>query len=480
MLTREQVRLRLKRMESALVRSHIKQPDVIAQADYELLRYALVLARMQSFVIGAATTDKPWACSGATVTIADELLASLSQHLLERFYSPLREQRSVLLRLTQVREGLSGLRAMVAATRERVLAAHSHELPASALDAEICHKVLVLTPGGGGGSGFVYIGLVARLIQEGLLPSYVVGASIGALLGGLMARDRVPDIDGLLGWGKGLKVRQLFSQPRATGGLSLPGVVRLHLQGMDQMLRHADGSPLRIQDLAIPYDAMIAGVRLSAYRHLPDVPEKRSHILGAPMLIAERMLQLIKYFSPHVAKEIVLGRDAHTSEMRVVDAIGLSSAIPGVLQYAPWHDDPHTHRILSDLREIHQVRAFMDGGTVANVPARAAWQGVQDGRIGTRNAYYLALDCFHPQWSAGHAWLIPVTQAIQAQLPEQRPFYDWMVRFQPTPSPVNLLPSETMFDKAVRWGWDQADEVIPQLREAMRPIAVPDWAVTEN
>jgi len=130
---------------------------------------------------------------------------------------------------------------------------------------------------------------------------------------------------------------------------------------------------------------------------------------------------------------------------------------------------------LRELREQHGLMAFMDGGTVANVPARAAWEGVEAGRIGTRNAYYLALDCFHPQWSAGHAWLIPVTQAIQAQLPAQRPYYDWLVRFQPTPSPVNLLPSDEVFDKAFQWGWKQADAILPQIQEALRLLAVPNF-----
>ncbi len=391
-------------------------------------------------------------------------------------YAPLREQRNTLLRLSQARQQVDGVRTATAQARRELIATHAHDFSAAELDAELCHKVLVLMPGGGGGSGFVYIGLVARLKAEGLMPSYIVGASIGALLGGLMARDAEPDIDALMAWGKGLRMRQIFSRPTIGGALSLPGAVRLHLRGMDQMLRHPDGTPLRIKDLAIPYDALIAGVKLSAYRDLPAVPERRSHMLGAPLVVAERMLQLLSYFSPHVAKGIVLGRDAVTREMRVVDAIGLSSAIPGVLQYAPWREDAHSLKILSDLRETHKLRAFMDGGTVANVPARAAWKGVQSGRIGTRNAYYLALDCFHPQWSAGHAWLIPVTQAIQAQLPAQRPYYDWLVRFQPTPSPVNLLPTEAVFDKALQWGWQQAGAILPQLHEALKPLQVPDFA----
>lgn len=472
-LSEESALLRIKRMEASLIRSHLIHTDVLPRADYELLRYALVLARLREFSPGAAGPRTHAREVRKAVTLNTSPVASLRKLLLDTLYVPLREQRNVLLRLSQVRQHVDAVRMATAQARRELLATHAHDFTAAELDAELCHKVLVLAPGGGGGSGFVYIGLVARLKAEGLMPSYIVGASIGALLGGLMARDAEPDIDALMTWGKGLRMRQIFSRPTASGALSLPGAVRLHLRGMDQMLRHPDGSPLRIKDLAIPYDALIAGVKLSAYRDLPALPERRSHMLGAPLVVAERMLQLLSYFSPHVAKGIVLGRDEITREIRVVDAIGLSSAIPGVLQYAPWREDAHSVKILSDLRETHKLRAFMDGGTVANVPARAAWKGVQSGRIGTRNAYYLALDCFHPQWSAGHAWLIPVTQAIQAQLPAQRPYYDWLVRFQPTPSPVNLLPSEAVFDKAFQWGWQQAEAILPQLHEALRPLQVP-------
>lgn len=472
-LTLEQSLLRLKRMEAALIRGQLAHPEVLPQANYELLRYALVLGRLRAFTPGAAG-----ACTAPAgvhdVTLLEAPITILRATLLELLYEPLREQRGLLLRMAQLRQHVDAVRQATKRARDAVLAAHMQDFSAEELDAELCNKVLVLAPGGGGGSGYVYIGLVARLQAAGIQPSYIVGASIGALLGGLMARDQTPDVDALMAWGKNLKVRHIFSRPKIGAALSLPGLVRLHLRGMDKMLRHPDGSPLRIKDLAIPYDAMIAGVRLSAYQALPDIPNKRPHLLGMPLLIAERMLQLISYFSPQVTKEIVLGRDEATRELRVVDAIGLSSAIPGILQYAPYTEDAKSLEILQGLREKHGLFAFMDGGTVANVPARAAWVGVESGRIGTRNAFFLALDCFHPQWGAGHAWLIPVTQAIQAQLPAQRPYYDWLVRFQPTPSPVNLLPSEEVFDKAFEWGWKQADAVLPQLVEALRPLAVPE------
>lgn len=53
-LPTETARLRIKRMEAALIRSHLARPDVLPAADYELLRYALVLARLERFLPGAA------------------------------------------------------------------------------------------------------------------------------------------------------------------------------------------------------------------------------------------------------------------------------------------------------------------------------------------------------------------------------------------------------------------------------------------
>ena len=53
-LSHERALLRLKRMEAALIRSHLVHPEVLPQADYELLRYALVLGRLQAFTPGVA------------------------------------------------------------------------------------------------------------------------------------------------------------------------------------------------------------------------------------------------------------------------------------------------------------------------------------------------------------------------------------------------------------------------------------------
>ena len=55
------------------------------------------------------------------------------------------------------------------------------------------------------------------------------------------------------------------------------------------------------------------------------------------------------------------------------------------------------HELVRSTLSQHGVDALADGGISSNVPARFAWEHVQSGGIGTRNAFVLGLDCFAPQ-----------------------------------------------------------------------------------
>ena len=50
-------------------------------------------------------------------------------------------------------------------------------------------------------------------------------------------------------------------------------------------------------------------------------------------------------------------------------------------------------------------------------------------------------------------------------------YFDWLMRFEPTLSPLNLLPSAADFDRSFQWGWAQADVMIPFLRKALEPVS---------
>lgn len=462
--------LKLQRMEMALVRAWLAHPELMPERDFQRLRYILGFARLHRFAPGAALRGP----RRRDVELDPLIIDPFRELVLRALFRPLHKEDSLRERLAQSAAVLGPLSASLADARPRLLAHHRADFSEAELDAEAGRKALVTIAGGGGGAGYVYIGAAARLRAEGLSSDYLVGSSIGALIGAFLARSRNLDIDALLDWAKGLSLRSIFGRPYLGISDTLPGVMRLHLKAMHRVMVHPDGTPLRLSDLEIPYEAVIAGVRKRVYDHLPATlrgivdptrgGERFSKVLG------DRMLMLGTFINPNVVRTLVLGRDPDTRTMRVVDAVGLSAAIPAVLQYEPPTRDAQTESVLQRLREEHEVALFADGGVAANVPARIAWEGVESGRIGTRNAFYLALDCFHPQFEPQHLWLWPVTQIVQLQLPSQRPYFDWLMRFEPTLSPVNLLPHAADFDRAFKWGWAQADAMIPFLKKALEPV----------
>ncbi|MGB1581737.1 MAG: patatin-like phospholipase family protein [Nevskiales bacterium] len=463
-------RLKLRQMEMSLVRAQLAHTGLMTEADYQSLRYLLNFARLDTFSPGAAVKRQ----GRADVQLSPDIMQPLRAQLLNKLFRILRRGTDQQRRLTASAELLPELLAMLSEAQAKILKRHADDFSREELEAEVCYKVLVVAAGGGGGAGYVYIGAFARLQAMGVLPAYMVGTSIGALLGAFYAREENADLDALLSWAKTLQTRDIFATTKIARTYSLPGLMRLHLRAFHQQLQHPDGTPLRLSDLPIPYEAVIGGLRRKMYERLPAALrqlEKPAHSSRRfSVQLAERMVQLSLYATPHLVKGIPLGRDPATRDIRVVDALGISAAIPGVLQYEPPMRDSKSNAALQALMLEHDLVSMVDGGVVDNVPARTAWEGVESGRLGTRNAFYLALDCFHPRFDPKHAWLLPVTTAVQLQQPANRNYHDWLIRFEPTLSPVNLIPHTDDFDRSWQWGELQMDAVMPYVSAAMKPI----------
>jgi hypothetical protein len=182
------------------------------------------------------------------------------------------------------------------------------------------------------------------------------------------------------------------------------------------------------------------------------------------------MWQVSAFFDPRVVKPISLGGDPVTATLRAIDAAGFSASIPGVLHYDVPDADAATEAALDELLEREDVAALVDGGVVANVPCAFAWERVQAGAIGTRNAFVLAFDCFHPQWDPKHLWLQPITQAVALQRARDVKYADWVLRFEPTLSPVTLVPGAETLERAIGWGRDAIDPLIPLLERSLEPV----------
>ncbi|MBY0387665.1 MAG: patatin-like phospholipase family protein [Mycobacterium pseudokansasii] len=468
--------LLLQKMENRLIRQHLANPDVLSDEQLRKLRYILNFARLSDFEPGAAG---PGGSRGRGDASVGAEVAPWRSRVTDALYGPLREEADPVAALKAARDALQALAPDQDDQRRVLIERHGNDFSAAELDSEVGYKKLVTILGGGGGAGFVYIGGLQRLLEAGQLPDYMIGSSFGSIIGSLVARALPVPIEEYMEWAKTVSYRAILGPERLRRRHGLAGVFALRFdQFALALLSREDGVRMRMSDLAIPFDIVVAGVRRQPYAALPSRfrrPELAAlqlrslpfRPIGIGPLVAARMWQVSAFIDLRVVKPIVISGDDSDRDFDVVDAASFSSAIPGVL-----HHETRDHRMVGILDELcaeKDIAAIVDGGAASNVPVELAWKRVRDGKLGTRNACYLAFDCFHPQWDSRHMWLAPITQAVQLQMVRNLPYVDHLVKFQPTLSPINLAPSVAAIDRACEWGRGSVDEAIPVTTALLQP-----------
>ncbi len=476
---REEQLLQLQRMESKLVAAAVNYPGVITRRREHQLRYAITLAGLETFQPGAARkggrTDHP------EVRVRTPRLARWRERILRELRDPILDPLSGDLRLANAAKLLGPLVPEVEKTRAEIIEKYANDFPATALDQELGKKTLVTIAGGGGGSGYVYIGAWSALQAAGFVPGYVIGSSMGALLGLFRAVRKRGDFDAYIRFAKSMRTRsdEIFRFVSLNTRYGFPGIARLYLRAaIGSAFQNENGEDMLLPDLEIPYEAIVAGVLRGALTETPEeytrshhlAVDKRPSALQLRAQVGAQLVRLAGFINPRVVKEIVIGGDDLTRSFNVVDAAGFSAAIPGILHYDVARDDPHMNGILTALMEREDVSALVDGGVANNVPARTAWHQVQRGKIGTRNCYYLAMDCFYPQYGPGHIWLQPVTRLVSYQVALNARYAHRRLEMYPTLSPITLLPEASELDKAVGWGHDQIQQHVPYIAKFLERV----------
>jgi predicted acylesterase/phospholipase RssA len=449
--------------EAALVRSVVNSPAWLSEADEAALRYALNLAR----------TDLVRAPDGADVELGPALqgLREEVRAALPAFFAPGGLDRGALARLAPA------LRPVARAARARALQAAGGRLPPAALDREVCEKALVVVCGGGGGVAWSYLGAFQLLERYGLVPRLLAGTSMGAALALFRAqrlRWHTHEVDEVLSQ---LTFRSLFRFLRADSRYGLPAAMRLYLRAaVGPFLRGPDGHPPTLGQLAIPLIVAVTGVRNGAlprdpsyYEHLLDPADEEpparllSRTLGSVFEeVGELLAQRDRLARLH------LGADEVTREFDAIDAVGFSSALPGVIHYDVLRDDERMRALLDGLFQREDLFRLVDGGLVDNLPARAAWAAVQRGAVGSRNGFVLALEGFAPRLSQ------PLWYGLQ-QLAAQnvawnKPFIHLHQVFQRVLSPADVVPDPGDLRRAVNDGKAELHPELPFLAHMIRPF----------
>jgi len=462
---RFQITRPLEEMELALVRAVLAEPGMLDAREEATLRTALSLARLYKVPHGGRDVGV-----GAHLTpFREEVERRLSPIL----RGPLRPTRDRLV--PHVRD----LREHAARARDGVLARLRGRVPPEALDRELRHKELVLVTGGGGGTAFVYLGVMNLLAEHGLQPKLLAGASMGAVLGVLRSRMARFDATEMINIVRGLSFRKLFRFISTESRYGLPAALRLFLRaGLGRFFDAGPGGGgLRLKDLPLPTLISVGGIRrgmlprpLEYYeRLLGSSPLALLNPVGVTRRIQEAMSGIAELFTrPEITVRLHLGADDTTSEFDALDAAGFSSALPGVIHYDVLREDPRMHSLLDGLLAQHHVARLIDGGLVDNLPAKAAWKAVARGRIGTRNTFILALDGFAPRLATPF-WL-PLQRLAAMTVAPNVPYAHLVKRFSRTLSPLEVVPSVELASKALHFGRKAMAEDMPLVCRMLTPL----------
>jgi predicted acylesterase/phospholipase RssA len=453
----------LEEMEIALVRGAITHPGLVDAHEEAILRTALSLARL--YVVRQ---------DGMDLRVGG-FLAPFREDVARRF-GPVLLPKEGHVQRELVRPLLDGLKERTLALRQGLLHRFEGRLSPEALDAELRQKALVMVLGGGGGTAYPYVGVMALLDEYGLVPKLLVGTSMGSILGLFRSRMRRFEQEEIVSIVRSLTWRKLFRLVSTENRYGVPAALRLYLRagigrwfGVD----HRGGEAVRLEHLPIKTIIATSGIRRGK---LPKPLDFYERLVAASPLSLLNPLVLPRWFAalselvsnPDILCKVHFGVDDETKQLDALDAAGFSSALPGVIHYDVLRDDPRTHGLLQSVMEKHRVFRFVDGGLVDNVPAKAAWRAVHKGQIGTRNAFILALNGFSMKLTTP-VWL-PLQRIAEINVSRNRPFAHLMHDFRKTLSPLEIVPSVEALMRAIEIGRKTLLTDVPFLTRMLAPL----------
>lgn len=454
--------------EVALAEALVKKPNRLDPGTEKLLRYGLNLSRL--WAVGTA--------SDGEIVVGPQLSAFRDR------LRPLAE------RITKEKDpdpadlgpDVAALTSHILEAREMLLSRHSGRLLPSVLDRELSEKSLVLVLGGGGGCGYVHLGAFSVLQAIGITPRLIVGSSIGSVLGLFRSRE-VHFKDAMVrAVTHGLTFKNLFRVFDTEVRYGMPGTLRLYLRtALGRFFVGDNGETISIGEATIPFICVVSGIRREAmpkdirrYESAIASQLRRGGAFGALLHVKEMIGTGTRLISELIAtpgglKPVPLGSDDLTREFDALDAVGFSCAIPPLIHYDILRDDPRMHQLMHAVLEKHGVDFLVDGGIASNVPARAAWESVQRGRIGTRNVLILGLDCFAPQLRRNMLYL-PLQRIAAENVARDRAFAHRIFSYKKVLSPAALVPNARHVRQAVANGRAELETIAPLISKLLEPL----------
>lgn len=455
----------LEQCEVGLLQAQRVAPARIDELTVRALREAVCLAKLHAIPGPEGDVD----VRDLTAPLRDETLKLFSVARLTG-----RELFGVAF--DKLRTITSILRPLSRLTWNNLKAALRSRVPFGCLEREVHQKEFVLALGGGGGSGHIYLGALDLLTQKGLTPALISGTSVGALYGLFRARQQAWSTDESLAILRALSLQRLFGVPSIDANFGLPAAMKLclHESIVPFFTSDPDARSVPISSLAMPVVFAASGIRANALpRPLEDYARRIQNIdLTNPSSMARiipgvigafvELFQLSERIDP-----VYFGLDRGTEHMDAIDAAGFSAALPGALQYDVQSQDKERHTAMSELMRARELFRLCDGALVDNVPAKGAFLAVQSGKIGTRNACILALDCFAPRLTSP---FLPLQSLVLQQVHRSMGFAHCTLAFRRPSNPLDLLPNDRSLQSSLKRGAHELENELPLLLALMSPL----------
>lgn len=463
----------LQEMELTLMRTIVADPTWLAPHDEAALRWALSFARVSSVCV----SDAPGRLEYVEVGHATDGYRRRLKELLDYCIANDRVNREAL------RTQVSRVRNLAAKERGELLKLFGSRLPAKALDRAVRRRPLALALGGGGGTGYVFLGAMAELEDAGLDVSLITGTSMGAILGAFRCRTKEFSLAGVRHLIERLSWRKVFRFLDTSSRFGLPATLKLYLREVIGHEFERDGRFLTLGDLEIPLRVTVAG--LSGGEAAED-PERYAHLLDEAVLDIRRFRQraagiarALTDITRQPVRGLYLGGDELTREFDVLDAIGFSSAVPGVIHYDILRDDPRMIDVCQQLISRESVVRLVDGGLADNLPAQEAWRAVQGGAIPERDPFVFALDSFAPRLTTRHLLFLPLMRLAAENTRAGRQAAHLTLTFKNVLSPLSVVPTPEEFLRAIDSGRRETEPLVPLIRKMVGPIPDPPGILTE-
>jgi len=462
--THLEIRGLIEDLEEALVRRELDSPGSVDPETYDQLRYVLSFAKLTEIRNA----------SGEDVEVAGRL-APHRWRVGEALKPHLKKKGKGLANAAKILPEL-----LEGTSKQKALLLESGSIDRESLEEEVCTRQLVLVAGGGGGSGFGYSGAYTLLNRHGLQPELIAGTSMGALMGVFRARTRMFDLAPMVAAAESLSWSKVFRVLDLDSRYGVPATLRLYLRAtIGHLFQNADGQPMTLADLELPMLIVVTGITVDGLKHDLDYYEHFMDGFGSTGKVFRRsrlarvgrIAGIFKELmaSPETLREIVFGSDPATREADVVDAVGFSSAIPGLIHYDIYREDERMRRLLDTLYGQTGITRLLEGGIVNNLPCRPAYAEVMRGRIGRRNPFVLAMDCFAPRVRS--PILLPLQQIVRQNVLRNHPYAHHVYDMKRRLNPLLLVPSIPDITKAMNWTIEELEPSIPFIKAMCRDIA---------